>query len=110
MKQRKWRNPFFLIAPTRLFLLAQVSYQCMKSHYIGRVKAETILTLAATLKAHKYSNVRQLQRQQHLCVYKTERSPVGVELAPLEHETRSAVNHPHSHDTLHFLLSLVFIV
>lgn len=35
--------------------------------------------LNATLKAHKYSNVRQQQRQ-HLCVYKTGLSPVGVSL------------------------------
>lgn len=34
----------------------------------------------ATLKAHKYSNVHQQQQQQHLCVYKTVHSLVGVSL------------------------------
>lgn len=41
------------------------------------VKSEALLTVDAALKAHKYSNWRQ---QQHLCVYKTARSPVGVSL------------------------------
>ena len=50
------------------------------------VKRETVLTLDATLKAYKYSNVRQQQQQQqqqqqeHLCVYKTARSPMGASL------------------------------
>lgn len=41
------------------------------------VTGEMDLTLDATLKVHKYSNLRQ---QPHLCVYKTARSPVGVSL------------------------------
>lgn len=56
----------------------QVSYFQQSLH--SSVKGEAILTLAAILKAHKYSNLRQEQWRQHLCVYKTACSPVGVSL------------------------------
>lgn len=49
------------------------------NHEGKKKQKNTDYTLNATLKAHKYSNVRQ-QKQQHLCVYKTGRSPVGVSL------------------------------
>lgn len=52
---------------------------CLALSLDSTVKGETDLTLDATLKAHKYSNMRQ-QQQRHLCVYKTARSPVGVSL------------------------------
>lgn len=81
MKQRKQRNlsnfpP--LEFPCRLRFHTSILSEVITLDW--SVKGETILTLGATLKAHKYSNVRQQQRQQHLCVYKTERSPVGVSL------------------------------
>lgn len=59
-----------------------VSSQTQVSYVGGvlSVKAGTKLTLDATLKAHKYSNLRQQQQQRHLCVYKTARSPVGARL------------------------------
>ena len=61
-------------------LKTQVSYVGGVLSSDSTVKAGTKLTLDATLKAHKYSNLRQQRQQQHLCVYKTARSPVGARL------------------------------